>query len=135
MYWTPYFFVYFLIRNSAYLFLNYFFSNFKLFNCLLRTDWWYTLSIINSIIRMYLATALASHILWWWGKFFINSINITLLLFINKFLFLNIFYFIFLQNFLLINSVPLSIELWTVGFSMIRSFLFSSFWGLWFLIL
>ena len=52
--WTSYMCLLFCSLFS--IFLNYFLSNFKLFDSLLRIGWWYTSSIIDNNIRMHLTS-------------------------------------------------------------------------------
>ena len=92
-------------------FVNYFLSNFKWFDNLLRKGWWYTSFIIdNNNIRMYLGR-------YTYPKFFSNSTNISFTYCIIPYL--------FLETFLLISSISLSFEPWTVESSVWPFILFN----------
>ena len=104
-------------------------NNFSLFDSLLRKGCWYILSIIdNNFIRM--RTHLVIYI-FSWDKLF-SSINIVFTQCINQYVLLNTFTLIFLQTVLLISSISLSLEPWTIESSLSISILFSSFCVLYF---
>ena len=110
------FLVHYSVSHSAYIFLNYYLNNFKLFEISLRKGECYTSFIINNnnnLIRMYLVTHYLTRYIFWWDRKvqFSNSINITFILCISQFLLLKTFSFDFLQDFLCINSVSQSLSL------------------------
>ena len=125
------FLVHYSVSHSAYIFLNYYLNNFKLFEISLRKGEWYTSFIINNnnIIRMYLVThCLTSYIFWWDRKVqFSNSINITFILCISQFLLLKTF-FLFTSGFSMYQLSFSVFEPWTVESSMSPFILFWSFW-------
>ena len=94
----------------SYFWQNYFSNNFKLFDSVFKKGWWYNPSSTAIASKSIATLWLVAHILlFWWDKFFSNSIKS-----VSHYVSMKFFYwkpFIFLHISLFINLISPSLDL------------------------